>query len=57
MDIAIEEEEEEEGNECFDECFHDEVPDLRQKRKQEVSLEQTEKRKVTVGYHHGKLNF
>ena len=31
MDIVIEEKEEEEGNECFDECFDDEVLDLRQK--------------------------
>ena len=30
-DIAIEEEEEEEGNECFGECFDDEVLYLRQK--------------------------
>ena len=57
MDIAIEEEEEEEGNECFNKCFDDEVLYLRQKIKREVSLEQTNKRKITVGYHHGKLNF
>ena len=42
MDIAIEEEEEEEGNECFD----DEVLDLRLKRKREVILEQTKKRNL-----------
>ena len=52
MDIVIEEEEEEECNECFD----DKVLDLRQKRKQGVSLEQTKKRKFVVGYHHGNLN-
>ena len=40
MGIAIEEEEEEEGNECFD----DEVLDLRRKRKREVSLEKTKKK-------------
>ena len=56
MDIAIEEEEEEEVKECFGECFYDKVLDLRRKRKQEVSLEQTKKKKLTVGYHHGKLN-
>ena len=56
MDIAIEEEEEEECDECFDECFDDEVLDLRQKRKRGVSLEQIKKRKIMVGYHHGKLN-
>ena len=44
MDIAIEGEEEDEGNECFDECFDDEVLNLRRKRKQEVSLEQTKKK-------------
>ena len=37
MDIAIEEEEEEEVNKCFDECFDDEVLDLRRNRKREVS--------------------
>ena len=57
MDIVIEEKEEEEGNECFDECFDDEVLGLRRKRKQEVSLEQTKKRKFTVVYHHGNLTF
>ena len=46
MDIAIEKEEEEEGNEFFD----DEVLDLRQIIKREVCLEQTKKRKFMVGY-------
>ena len=41
INISIPEEEEGEGKECFDEYFDDEVLDLRQKRKQEVSLEQT----------------
>ena len=31
MDISIEEEEEEEGNVCFDECFDEEVLYLRRK--------------------------
>ena len=56
IDIDIQEEEGEEVNEFFDEFFDDEVLDLRQKRKREVRLEQTKKRKFTVGYHHGKLN-
>ena len=55
MDIAIEEEEDDKCNECFDELFDDEVLDLRRK-KQEVSMEQTKKRKFMVVYHHGKLN-
>ena len=56
MDIEIEKEEQEEGNACFDKCFDDEVLDLKQRRKLEVSSEQTNKRNVTVGYLHGKLN-
>ena len=56
MDITIEEEEEEEGNEFFDKCFDEEVPYLRQKIKREVSLEQTKKRRFKIGYYHGKLN-
>ena len=56
MEISIEEEEEEGGNKCFDKCFDDEVPYLRQKRKREVSLEKTKKIKLTVGYHDVKLN-
>ena len=56
MGIAIEEEEEEEGNDCFDECFDNEVLDLRQTIKREVSLEHTNKRKLMVRYHHGKVN-
>ena len=44
MYIAIEEEEEGEGNECFD----DEVLDLRRIKKPEVSLEQKTKRKFTA---------
>ena len=57
MDIVIEEEEEEEGNECFDMCFDDEVLDLRRKIKQEEILEPTKKINIMVGYHHGKLHF
>ena len=38
MDILIEEEEEEEGNEYFDECFDDKVLDLRRKSKWDISL-------------------
>ena len=57
MDIEIGEEEWEEGSECFDKCFDDEVLYLRQKIKRELSLDQTKKRKFTVVYHHGKLNF
>ena len=57
MDIVIDEEEEEEGHECLDYCFDDEVLDLRRKRKREISLEQTKGIKSTVKYHHGKLNF
>ena len=56
MDIAVEDEEEEEGNKCFDECFDDEVLYSRRKRKRGVSLEQTKKGKITVGYHYGKLD-
>ena len=56
MDTAIEEEEDEEGNKCFDECSDDEVLDLRRKRKREVCLEQMKKRHFMVGYHHRKLN-
>ena len=37
------------------ECFDDEVICWRLKR--EVSVEKTKKRKFTVGYHHGKLNY
>ena len=55
MEVYIEYEEEQEDNDCFDECFGDEVLDLRRK-KGEVSLEQTKKRNFTVGYNHGKLN-
>ena len=56
MEIVIDKEEEEDGNECFDECFDEYVLDLRRKIKWEVSLEQTKKRKFTMGYNHGKLN-
>ena len=52
MDIEIEEE----GNDWFSEFFDDEEIYLRQKIEQEVRLEQTDKRKNTVGYHHVKLN-
>ena len=52
MDIEIEEE----GNDCFGEFFYDKELYLRQKIEQEVRLEQTDKRKNTVGYHHVKLN-
>ena len=52
MFIAIEDEEEEEGNECFD----DKLLYLRRKRKREVSLEQMKKRKFMVGYHLVNLN-
>ena len=38
-DMQIEEEKEEDGNKCFDECFDDQVLDLGLKRKREVSLE------------------
>ena len=57
MEIVIDKEEEEDGNEYFDECFDEDVLDLRRKIKWEVSLEQTKKRKITVGYHHGKMIF
>ena len=56
MDIVIEEEEEGGGYEFFDECFDDEVLDLRQKIKLGVSLEKTKKIKFTVGYNYVKLN-
>ena len=53
MDIVIEEEEQEEGNELFD----DKVLGLKRKRKRQLSLEKTKKRKFTVGYHNRKLIF
>ena len=53
MYIAIEQKEEEEGNECFD----DKVLDLRRKIKREASLEKMKKRKFMVVYHLGNLDF
>ena len=49
MDILIEEEEKEKGNDCFGECFDDDILDSRQKIKREVSLDQNEEEKIYSG--------
>ena len=56
MDIASEDEEQEEGNDCFGECFDDKVLALMRKRKREKSLEQKKEQKFTLLYHHGRIN-